>query len=184
MVRAIVLLGFAIPAIVATLIVIPMLTQPEIPFSAANPNDRIDIEYTKHNITTISNGIIERIVPQKTEILEITHDGDFKYYVIDTEADEIKESKIDVQGRLDENTLKRIIAVIKETGFIAIPTETFKVKENVESYQKYALRVTLNGKTSEVRWLEQNATDGFIPPIITLVESELDQIIKNVNRGN
>ena len=46
----------AIPAIMAILIAIPLLTQPEIPFSAANPNDKIEIEYTKHQLKKISHG--------------------------------------------------------------------------------------------------------------------------------
>ena len=34
----------------AILISVPLLTQPEIPFSAANSFDKIEIEYTKHQL--------------------------------------------------------------------------------------------------------------------------------------
>jgi len=54
------------------------------------------------------------------------------------------------------------------------------VRENVTDYQKSVIKVTLNGKTHQINWVEQNATEKFIPPIITLVELELDQIIKQL----
>jgi hypothetical protein len=49
--------------------------------------------------------------------------------------------------------------------------------ENVTEYQKSNVKVTLNGKVNQIHWPQQNATEGFIPPIITMVESELDQIM-------
>ena len=72
--------------------------------------------------------------------------------------------------------------MIKETGFLAIPSESFPVKENIDEYQKSTIKVTLNGKTNQIHWPEQNATDKFIPPIITLVESELDQLIEQIEK--
>ena len=43
------LLG-AIPVVVALLIAVPLITKNEIPMSAANSNDKIEIEYTKHQL--------------------------------------------------------------------------------------------------------------------------------------
>jgi len=50
MVKLIMLAVGSIPVIVALLIAIPLITKPDIPFSAANPNDTIRIEYTKHQL--------------------------------------------------------------------------------------------------------------------------------------
>ena len=50
MVKPIVLVIAAIPAIIAILIAIPLITKSDIPYSAANPNDVIEIEYTKHQL--------------------------------------------------------------------------------------------------------------------------------------
>ena len=61
----------AIPIIAAILISVPLLIKNEIPTSAANYTDEIEIEYTKHQLKKISNGITERIGAQKTEILYI-----------------------------------------------------------------------------------------------------------------
>ena len=76
MVKPIMIAIGAIPAIIAILIAIPLLTQPEIPFSAANPNDKIEIEYTKHQLKKISYGVTERVGAEKTEIFSIKNDGD------------------------------------------------------------------------------------------------------------
>ena len=165
----------AIPVIVALLISIPLLTKNEIPTSAANSFDFIEIEYTKHQLKKISYGVTERVGAQKTEILYIKNDGSLKYSI--TEQGYLQP---DIRSKLDEKKLNKIRALIKETGFIAIPSESFSILENVTEYQKSNVKVTLNGQINQIYWPEQNATTQFIPPIITMVEYELDQIISKI----
>ena len=74
-------------------------------------------------------------------------------------------------------SLTKSKALIKETGFIAIPSESFKIMDNVTEYQKSNVKITLNGQVNQVHWPQQNVTTGFIPPIITMVETELDLIM-------
>jgi len=175
MVKPMILALGAIPIIVALLISVPLLTKNEIPISAANSFDHIEIEYTKHQLKKISNGITERTGAQKTEILLIKNDGDTKYSV--TETGYIQP---DIRSKLDEKTLNKIKALIKETGFIEIPSESFAVLDDVTDYQKSNVKITLNGRTNQIHWPEQNATSAFIPPIITMVELELDKIISKI----
>ncbi len=176
MVKPIVLAVGAIPVIVALLIAVPLITKPDIPYSAANPNDTIEIEYTKHQLKKISFGVTERVGSQKTEILLIKNDGEIKYTVT-------KEGypQPDIKSELSEEKLRRLTALIKETGFIEIPSESFPVNDDVIEYQKSNVKITLNGKSNQVHWPEQNATEKFIPPIISMVESQLDQIIKQIS---
>ncbi len=166
----------AIPVIVALLISVPLLTKNEIPMSAANSADKIEIEYTKHQLMKISYGITERIGAQKTEILFIKNDGDIKYSVIEQGY-----LQPDIRTKLDQEKLEKLKALIKETGFIAIPSESFSILDNVTKYQKSNVKITLNGHVNQIFWPEQNATSDFIPPIITMVESELDQIISEIS---
>jgi hypothetical protein len=166
----------AIPVIVALLISVPLLTKNEIPMSAANSTDIIEIEFTKHQLKKISYGVTERTGAQKTEILLIKNDGDAKYSVTDQGY-----LQPDIRSELDEKTLNKIKALIKETGFIAIPSESFSILDDVTDYQKSNVKITLNGRTNQVHWPEQNATADFIPPIITMVESELDKIILEIS---
>ena len=172
MVKRIYLILGAVPVIAAILLVTPLLLKNEIPTSAANYTDRLEIEYTKHQLKKISYGVTERVGAQKTEILYIKNDGDTKYSV--TEQGYLKP---DVRSKLDEDKLNKIKALIKETGFIAIPSESFKIMDNATEYQKSNVKVTLNGHVNQIHWPEQNVTEGFIPPIITMVETELDLII-------
>ncbi|MCE2614728.1 MAG: hypothetical protein LVO36_02365 [Nitrosopumilus sp. (ex Thoosa mismalolli)] len=166
----------AIPVIIALLISVPMLTKNEIPISAANSFDTLEIEYTKHQLKKLSYGVTERVGAEKTEILSIKNDGALKYSI--TEQGYLQPDK---RSKLDESQLNKIKALIKETGFMSIPSESFPVLEDVTEYQKSNVKVTLNGRVNQIHWPEQNATDGFIPPIITMVETELDQIISEIS---
>jgi len=175
MVKPIYLALGAIPVIVALLISVPLLIKNEIPISAANSADKIEIEYTKHQLKKISYGITERVGAQKTEILFIKNDGDVKYSV--TEQGYLQP---DIRSKLDKEKLEKLKALVKETGFINIPSESFSILENATEYQKSNVKITLNGHVNQIHWPEQNATSDFIPPIITMVESELDQIISEI----
>ncbi|MDH3341317.1 MAG: hypothetical protein OEL84_08535 [Nitrosopumilus sp.] len=175
MVKPIYLALGAIPVIVALLISVPLLTKNEIPTSAANSADKIEIEYTKHQLKKISYGITERVGAQKTEILFIKNDGNTKYSV--TEQGYLQP---DIRSKLDKEKLEKLKALVKETGFINIPSESFSILENATEYQKSNVKITLNGHVNQIHWPEQNATSDFIPPIITMVESELDQIISEI----
>jgi len=175
MVKPIYLALGAIPIIVALLISVPLLIKNEIPTSAANYTDKIEIEYTKHQLKKISYGVTERIGAQKTEILLIKNDGEMKYSV--TEQGYLKP---DVRSQLDEAKLDKIKALIKETGFISIPSESFAILDNATDYQKSNVKITLNGRVNQIHWPQQNVTADFIPPIITMVESELDSIMSEL----
>ena len=176
MVKPIYLALGSIPIIVALLISVPLITKNEIPISASNSYDQIEIEYTKHQLKKISNGITERVGAQKTEILLIKNDGDLKYSL--TEQGYLQP---DIRSKLDDIKLNKLKALIKETGFMEIPSESFPIFENATEYQKSNVKVTLNGRTNQIHWPEQNVTSGFIPPIISMVESELNQIILEIS---
>lgn len=176
MVKPIVLVIAAIPAIIAILIAIPLITRSDIPYSAANPNDVIEIEYTKHQLKKISFGVTERIGAQKTEILLIKNNGEIKYTVTEDSY-----PKPDVKSHLDDQKLRKLKALIKETGFISIPSESFPIRDNVTDFQKSNIKITLNGRVNQINWPEQNATDKFIPPIISMVGSQLDKIAEQIS---
>ena len=176
MVKPIILVLAAIPAIIAILIVIPLITKCDIPYSAANPNDVIEIEYTKHQLKKISFGVTERIGAQKTEILLIKNNGEITYTVTEDGY-----PKPDVNSHLDDQKLRKLKALIKETGFISIPSESFPIRDNVTDFQKSNIKITLNGRVNQINWPEQNATDKFIPPIISMVESQLDKITEQIS---
>jgi len=175
MVKPIVIIAGSIPAIIALLIAIPLLTQPEIPFTAIDPSDKIEFEYTKHDLKNVSFGVTERVAAQKTEVLVIKNDRSVQYTLIEGGI-----PHPDKAYEIDEEKLRKLTALIKETGFMTIQFESFPIRDDVDEYQKSTLKVTLNGIVNQIHWLEQNATEKFVPPIITMVEAELDQIINEI----
>ena len=138
--------------------------------------DKLEIEYTKHQLKKISNGIAERTGSQKTEILLIENDGEIKYTLTEKGY-----PQPDIKSKINEKKLNKIKALIKETGFIAIEPNSISVLENVTDYQKSSVKITLNGRVNQIHWPESSATSDFIPPIITMVESELDKIMSEIS---
>jgi len=175
MVKTSMLIVGAIPVIFALLIAISLITQQEVPITAVLPSDKITIEYTKHQLKLVSFGVTERTGSQFTEFLTIKDGGEIKYSVIEEGY-----PKPDKKSTIDPEKLKKLTAMIKETGFMEIPSESFPVREGISDYQKSTIKVTLNGQIRQINWVEQNATEKFVPPIITMIELELDHIINQL----
>jgi hypothetical protein len=175
MVKPIILAIGAIPVIFAMLIVIPMVTMEEIPISAINSDDKIRIEFTKHDLRVVSFGVTEKSVVDMTQVLIIENDDSVQYTEV---KDGVNQSL--VKSSISDAQLQKLTAMIKETGFMSIPKESFPIKEDVESYTKFTVKITLNDARTQIFWPDQNATEKFIPPIVTAVESELIDIISKI----
>ncbi len=173
MVKPILIVGGAIPIILAIIIVIPLVTAPEIARTAIDPSDESEIEFTTHQLRNISPGITDRITSDQTEIIVIKNDGTVTYSITkDGKVSPPKTIKIDNSQRM------KLVAMIKETGFLSIPFESFSIKDGIESYQKFGLKITLNENTNQLYWPEPDATEQMIPPIITMVQEELELIMQ------
>jgi len=175
MVKPIILAIGSIPVILAILIVIPMVTMEEIPTSAINPNDKIQIEFTKHDLRIVSFGVTDKTIADNTQVLTIENDGTVQYTEI---RDGVNKSQI--TSSISNEQLQKLSAMIKETGFMSIPKESFPIKDDVESYTKFTVKITLNDAKTQIFWPEQDATEKFIPPIVTMLESELEDIINQI----
>ena len=173
MVKPILVIGGAIPIILAIIIVIPLVTAPEIAKTAIDPLDESEIEFTKHHLRNISLDITDRMTADQTEIIVIKNDGTVIYSITkDGKASPQKTIKIDNSQRM------KLIAMIKETGFLSIPFESFSITDGIETYQKFGLKITLNENTNQLYWPEQDATERMIPPIITMIQEELELIME------
>jgi hypothetical protein len=175
MVKTSLIIVSSIPIFFAILIAASLLNQQEIPTTAVVPEDKITIEYTKHQIKLVSFGVTERAGSQFTEILKIKDDGDIIYSVVEEGY-----LKPDKKSTINSEKLTKLTALIKETGFMKIPTDSFPVRDGVTDYQKSTIKITLNGQIRQIHWAEQNVTEHFVPPIITMIELELDQIINQL----
>jgi hypothetical protein len=169
-----VILG-AIPILAALFIVVPTLLRPEIPNVAVNADDVISIEYSKQHMKKISFGLTQSIGAQKTEVLSIANDGQASYSLTKDGY-----SEPDVKYQLSKQEVTRLTALVKETGFMEIPQTSFQVKSDLNEFDKYGLQITLNGKSVNISWPDQNSTDEFIPPLISQVQTSLDGVIAEI----
>ena len=175
MVKPVVVGIAAIPVILAILIVIPMITMEEIPTSAINSNDNINIEFTKHDLRVVSFGVTDKTLADNTQVLIIENDGSVQYTEVKDGANQSQ-----IKSSISDEQLQKLSAMIKETGFMSIPKESFPIKDDVESYTKFMVKITLNDAKTQIFWPDQDATEKFIPPIMTAVEDELVGIIDGI----
>ena len=175
MVKPVILAISAIPVIFAILIVVPMVTMEEIPTSAINSNDKIHVEFTKHELRMVSFGVTDKTVADSTQVLTIDNDGAVQYTEV---KDGVNQSLL--KSSISDAQLQKLTAMIKETGFMSIPKESFPIKEDVESYTKFTVKITLNDARTQIFWPDQDATEKFIPPIVIAVEDELVGIIDGI----
>ena len=175
MVKPVVVGIAAIPVILAILIVIPMITMEEIPTSAINSNDNINIEFTKHDLRVVSFGVTDKTLADNTQVLIIENDGSVQYTEVKDGANQSQ-----IKSSISDEQLQKLSAMIKETGFMSIPKESFPIKDDVESYTKFMVKITLNDAKTQIFWPVQDATEKFIPPIMTAVEDELVGIIDGI----
>jgi len=85
-------------------------------------------------------------------------------------------------NQLSKEEVTRLTALIKETGFMEIPQTSFPVKSDLDEYDKFGLQVTLDGKSVNIQWPDQNSTQEFIPPLLSQVQNSLDGIITEITK--
>lgn len=175
MVRPIIILLGAIPVLAALFIVVPTLLRPEIPNVAVNSDDVISIEYSKQHLKKISFGLTQSIGADTTEVLSIANDGQTTYSLTKNGY-----SEPDKEYQLSKDEVKRLTALIKETGFMQIPKTSYQVKSDLNEYEKFGLQVTLDGKSINIQWPDQNSTQEFVPPLVNEVQNSLDAIIAEI----
>lgn len=175
MAKPIVLILAAIPILAAIFIVVPALTRPQIPSSEVNSEDTLTLQYTKEHLQKISFGVTQSIGADTAEVLTIQNDGSAVYSLTKNGY-----SNSDVKYQLTGEEIAGLKSMIKETGFTGIPDTVYQAKPDASNYEKYGLAVTFDGKTVNLQWADANATQEFIPPIVTQVQTSLDKIIGEI----
>jgi len=123
----------------------------------------------------VSIGVTDKTIADNTQVLTIENDGTVQYTEI---KDGVNKSQF--TSSISNEQLQKLSAMIKETGFMSLPGGSFPIKDDVESYTKFTIKITLNDAKTQIFWPEQDATEKFIPPIVTMLESELEDIINQI----
>lgn len=124
----------------------------------------LSIEYSRQNLTRTD----QRLVTQSAELLSIAEDGSAKYMPISGQERRIT---------LSDEELGRIRALILETGFMQIPATNYPQSDNAAEFTKYTLRVRTEDSQKTFNWVNPEAHEGVIPPIILNVGTQLDAVI-------
>ncbi len=177
MAKPIVLILAAIPILAAIFIVVPQLTRPEIQSATVNSEDTLTMQYTKEHLEKVSFGLTQSIGADTAEVLTIQNDGSAVYSLTKNGY-----SQPDIKYQLSNNETMQLKSLIKETGFVDIPDTIYQVKPDATNYEKYGIQATLDGKTVNIQWVDQNDSQEFVPPIVTQVQSSLDNIIEEITK--
>src|SRR5579875_365500 len=175
MAKPIVLILAAIPILAAIFIVVPALTRPQISSSGVNSEDVLSLQYTKEHLEKVSFGMTQSIGADTAEVLTIQSDGSGVYSLTKNGY-----SEPDVKFQLSKDEFTKLKGLVKETGFVGIPDTVYQVKPDANNYEKYGLQVTLNGNTVNLQWADQNASQEFVPPIVTQMQSTLDNMTSEI----
>lgn len=156
MAKKFVLVLAAAVAVMAVLIALPNLNQ--------QPPSDLGIEYSRQQVERTETGF----VTQRTDLLSIKEDGSATY----TPANG-QEKSVTVTSE----ELRRIKALITETGFLRIPVTNYSQSDDAGEFTRYALRVRADDGQKTFNWVSVEASASVVPPIITNVGSHLDAIM-------
>lgn len=156
MARKFVLVLAGVVAVMAALIAIPNLNQP--------PQAPLSIEYSRQQVVRTDRGL----VTQSAELLSIAEDGSATYTQVGGQETRIS---------LSSEELGRIRGLILETGFMQIPATNYPQSDDATDFTRYTLRVSTHDGQKTFNWVNPEAHDGTIPPIIINIGAQLDAIM-------
>ena len=148
-------------AAMAALVLVPS-------FNSSPEEQDLSIEYTRQNLTRLEDG---RLVAASAEDLAIRPDRSAVYRNVtggsDTEQFTISSEEM--------NSLKGLVIT---TGFMQVEGADYPQKEGLASLTKYVLVLSSGADNKTVRWVDPEASQGSVPPIVRNIGSQLDAIIE------
>jgi hypothetical protein len=144
-------------AVMAALIALPNL-------SRQPPQETLSIEYSRQHVTMID----QRLVTQSAELLSINEDGSATHTSIGGQERRVS---------LSSEELGRIRALILETGFTQIPVTNYPQSDDADDFTRYTLRVRTDDGQKTFNWVDPEAHNGIVPPIILNIGTHLDAVI-------
>ena len=76
--------------------------------------------------------------------------------------------------------------IAEEAGAVSVmvldklPSDSFSVRDDINEFVKFGVKITYNGEVSQLYWPEQDATEEFIPPMMVMVQEELESIMDKI----
>ena len=169
--RILIAVGVVI-VIIALVIAVPKISPSG--QGATNTPTEMRIEFINEEMKRVSFGVTESIGALKSETLTITEDGT-AFYNVNVEGERRSQTKF----QADAQELKRIKALIAETGFMQIPKEQFDARDDVTEFTRYTLTATLGSSTKTIQWVDEESSKDSVPALLTRLKDSLLELIKN-----
>ncbi len=152
----------AVVAVMAALVLLPSFNKGP----ATTDQTQMSLEYNRQHLSRIENG---QFAATSAEVLTIGNDGSAKYRKLVGAPDE-------KAFTISSDDLKRLKDLIVGTGFMQIPDANYQQKEGLASVTQYTLKVSADGSTKTINWVDPDSNDS-VPSIIGNVGEQLDNII-------
>ena len=155
----------AVVAVMAALVLLPGLDR------QGEPTDQVQIEidYTKRNLTRTAGGVL---ATASAEVLAIRNDGSAEYSRVAPEGTISDRQSFSLSGQ-EMSRLKALFG----SGFMQIPITDYPQREGLANFTKYTVTVKVDGSSKTISWVNPEAYDGTIPPVIANTGSRLDAVI-------
>lgn len=133
------------------------------------------IKYVRDHIAKMESGILDVTT---SEVLRIENDGSATYSRTDSYPTMITTDER--RFSLNSDEIKRLKALIFETGFMQIPVSKYDEREGLANYTRYQIVVHQGDDNDQkpITWFNQEASQVPVPSIITNIGSQLDAIIE------
>jgi hypothetical protein len=168
-----ILIAVAVVIVAITLVIAIPKISPSGQAAISTPSD-MRISFVKEDMKRVSFGVTENIGSQKSETLIINNDG-IAFYTLSVEGEKGSQTKF----QTDEDELKRIRALITETGFMQIPKEQFEPRDNVTEFTRYTLTASFGSSTKTVQWVDDESSKDSAPALLARLKDSLLQLIKD-----
>ncbi|MFQ5940170.1 MAG: hypothetical protein ACE5KA_00515 [Nitrososphaerales archaeon] len=168
------LIGAAIiPIIIALAIAVPKMYPNGDQPSSTNAS-LLRIEFIKEDMKRVSHVVTERAGALRSETLIIDEKRQ-AFYDVKVEG----EKGFQTRFQVNLQDMKRLKALITDTGFMQIPKSEFVPTDDAQEFTRYTLKVTLDNQAKTIQWVDESSSKDFVPPLLVMLSDTLAKIIEN-----
>lgn len=162
-----------IPIIITLVIAIPKISPGSDQTATTGTSLQVRIQFANETMKRVSFGVTENVGAQRSETLIIENDGT-AFYSVNAEGEKGSQTRF----KVNNDDLKRVKALIVETGFMQIPKEQFAPRDDITQFIRYTLTVDLNGNTKTIQWVDEPSAKDFAPALLANLADTMGRIIQ------
>ena len=149
-----------IVAAMAALVLLPNLS--------AKQQEDLSIEYSRQNLTQKADGTLKAA---SADDLEINSDLSATYR-------SLVGAPVKKDFTVTGDEMNKLKGLIISTGFMQLPAAQYAQNDTASNFTRYSLKLTSGDNSKTFTWVNAEASDGPVPPILRNIGTQLDAIIK------